>query len=108
MTLRGLHTVLCLMLALLYVVERGLPCVDECMKQENDPHAQVAHADEEHGSSDDAQHHCDHCSCVCHVPALTPAAIEAGPLPMPSVPASSYLEAVPTAPVSPPDHIPLV
>lgn len=110
MATRALHIVFFTIFALLFVVERGLPCLDDCLAQENDPCAReaVSHVDVGATSDDAETHHCDHCSCICHVPAINVSSsiVDANHAPSPLV--AIHRTSVPTAPVSPPDHIPLV
>lgn len=109
MPARALHTVLCVIFSLLFVVERGLPCLDDCLAQENDPCAleAVAHVEDAGDGDHGDAHHCDHCSCVCHVPAIGPASIVTSSHFLSSPILAEHLASVPTAPVYPPDHIPL-
>lgn len=109
------HIIVILLLAVLYIGERAVPCVevgaDDCAANS---HAAVSAVSGYHGEdhhdpapSEDGTHHCDHCSCPCHIPALS--------LPGERIPAaihsqreySAVVYLLASASVHPPDHIPL-
>jgi hypothetical protein len=106
-----LHTIVCLILAFLYIMERQMPCMDECTQQPNDPCAEVVidHTDDDdHHDSKQPLSHCDHCTCPCHIPAIKPVHAAVPFSSTGTICFSSITVSIPTALVSIPDHIPLV
>jgi hypothetical protein len=112
MRVSRLHIVLCLLLSVLYIAERGIPCAEDCSIAcaDESKEEMVQHCDDaDHQSPGETEsHHCDHCACVCHIPALEPQHEEL--LPLHAIPLlfSPLSCNPPTAVTSPPDHIPLV
>ena len=109
---RYIHIVLCLVLALLYVVERQLPCVDDCESASNESSvvagAEQHEADNSHGAKPPATNHCDHCSCPCHVPGLQSVPVIGNAVEVADISFPTLSISIPTPPVGVPDHIPLV
>ena len=109
MRISWLNLIVCSLLALLFLVERAMPCIDECVERENDPCAEVLSAACDHpddGASD--VHHCDHCTCTCHIPAIKAQSTIEAPLHAEASPYGLYRHSLPASVVSKPDHIPLI
>lgn len=109
-----LHIFIALLLAVLYVGERGMPCmeasVDRCADEcSTDLHA-AADSQDAHGDSSplNQTHHCDHCSCPCHIPALSPQGERFVSAIHSDTKYNVIISRLPSASVHPPDHIPLV
>ena len=103
--------VLCLLLALLFVGERAMPCSDHdhCAEDESTGAAHVEQtSDHDDHSSTDTESHCSHCSCPCHVPAVIKTFMLPASQSITADLFSSYSHAEPTGPVDPLDHVPLL
>jgi len=102
-----------LLLVCLYAGERAMPCMEivsiECADECGHERAAASSHDSGHdnGAPLDGDHHCGHCSCPCHIPALTAPAERTGPAFSSSVAYSISTCRLPSASVHPPDHIPL-
>lgn len=111
MTRTLFHTILLMLLVLLYAADCGMPCLDGCRLDMRElPSALVMagdHGDHDHGAAP-AEAHCDcHCLCACHLPLIS-AAASAAMLPSgDGIRGGAYLPMLLTFPSSPPDHIPL-
>lgn len=130
------HIILALLLAILIIVEPGLPCVDNCEATGEDASAQVVydgcieadHNDADHNGADHngadhvvASHntaphrdhssegstHCAGCTCICHVPAIQSVSTSLLIPGVLSVPNAWHSVRLTTLPSAPPDHIPL-
>ena len=104
------HIIVLLLLSALYMSERELPCVDTCFtpcgaSAQDAPRQDHGHHDD--AGPGDASHHCDHCACPCHVPAIEPAATADISIPAVSVRYQRAGLYFPSASDSPPDHVPL-
>lgn len=118
-----LHTVVCLLLAILSIAERAAPCVAESEHRHETTQAAGAtestttDADpsQEHskehpaGDSHHAEGDCQHCfcSCPCHIPALQPAVQELPRSYAQSTRFLSHAESPSDGVADAPDHIPL-
>ncbi|MCC7437657.1 MAG: DUF2946 family protein [Armatimonadetes bacterium] len=118
-----LHTVVCLLLAILSIVERAAPCVAESEHRHESTqtaeanHTTAADADDlqEHsaahptGDSHHADSECQHCfcSCPCHIPALQPLLQELPRSYSVAVRFLSHAESPSDGVAEAPDHIPL-
>lgn len=102
------------LLALLYVGQRAVPCIEAC-GVECDSHEGVqasicdgSHTGEEGHSGEASTHHCSHCACICHVPAMSGRGLESvGPVELPAAWSTMALTP-PSIPVDSVDHVPLV
>ena len=103
--------ILCLLLALLFVGERAMPCSDHepCAEDESPgaAHVEQPSEDSDH-SSGDSENHCSHCSCPCHVPAVIKSFTLPTSQPSTADLFSFYGQAQPSDPVDPLDHVPLL
>lgn len=111
MASRALHILACLLLMLLGISERATCSDDHCSGDGSGGQVAAISGAEEHGADHHApagaDHHCDHCSCLCHMAAVV--AAKASPL-VASVPILRYHSIThfpPLAPVDPLDHVPL-
>lgn len=104
-----LNFIVCSLLALLVIVERAIPCVDDSLTQENDTcAAEMALSGDHHDDAASDVHHCDHCTCSCHIPALETQKQTQTVSYALSRPYATFSPSLPASPVSIPDHIPLV
>lgn len=107
----SLHIVIVLLLAILYIGERAVPCVEFCANDCHTEQASVAaHHDDDHGGSSPVSeaHHCGHCGCPCHIPALDQHAERSVPVAATAMQYDSHALMLPSAALHPPDHIPLL
>jgi hypothetical protein len=100
--------IVCSLLALLVFVERAVPCVDECLELESDTCAESVVESDHHEEGSSEEHHCDHCSCSCHIPALKAQIVCQTPGYDVASRYAIHPDSLPLSPVSTPDHIPLV
>ncbi len=110
---RLIHIIVCFLLTALFVVERALPCMDMC-GSESAPSAAGHELSDEHSdhhdepSSTGGAHHCSHCVCPCHIPAIA----GGGDIPDLPDPGSArripFEQHPPSAATDPLDHVPLV
>jgi hypothetical protein len=115
------HIILALLLAILIIVEPGLPCVDNCEATGEETSAQVVLADCVDADHDAASHntvpqgdhssdgttHCAGCTCICHVPAIQSINTSLMIPRVISIPNAWHSVRLTTLPSAPPDHIPL-
>jgi hypothetical protein len=100
-----------MLLSLLMVGERAMPCSDhdDCAEDESSGAAHVEHSsDEPDHPSDESGSHCSHCSCPCHIPAVIKTYTLPATQPRMSEFFSSRTQSPPTYPVDPLDHVPLL
>lgn len=108
--LRIIHTILCILLALLYVSERALPCMETCevaCSCEQISDSAAGHGEKKGNGNADQHHCCSHCVCPCHTAAI---AVHRASLVVPDSSLTRYRAVVqfpPSAPVSDLDHVPL-
>jgi len=112
----SLHIVLIVLLTLLYVSERAFPCLEDCASScsrfcaDHDEAMMTSPAtakrNADHHDVPGEQSH--HCTCPCHIPALQSIAENDFSLAAPRAEYGATTPSFPSAPVIPPDHIPLV
>ena len=108
---RHARLLLSLLLCLLVIGERAMPCSDhdDCAEDESRGAPHVEHSsDAPDHPADESESHCSHCACPCHVPAVIKAYTlpEAGPRLVAFLSSSS--QSPPSYPVDPLDHVPLI
>lgn len=109
MSISWLNFIVCSLLALLVIVERAVPCVDDCLELEGDTCAEtLLKSGEHHDDAASEAHHCDHCSCSCHIPALKANTVVQTESYAVGRPYAFYRPSLPASVVNPPDHIPLI
>jgi hypothetical protein len=106
---RAFHIVACLLLVMLGICERALPCGDDhhCNETSSAAISSADHCGDQDHTPVEGDHHCDRCGCLCHMAALTPLKSSSVVL---SIPARRYhpiSHFPPSAPVDPLDHVPL-
>gem|GEM_PF-1850454 len=111
MASRALHILACLLLMLLGIGERATCSDDHCRDDMGGVSVATICGAEEHQSGThapgDADHHCGHCSCPCHLAAvIAPKSLSTG-VPSPVLRYGSTTHFLPSAPVDPLDHVPL-
>jgi hypothetical protein len=105
------HSVLCMLLSILYFVDCGMPCIDICADHIGAASAAAVAHHNENGDHHEApsEHHCEcHCMCACHIPALLAPTASSPRAALRELRGNPYPLSLPTTSVSPPDHIPLV
>lgn len=114
-----LHMLVCLLLMVLYVGERAMPCGEACAVSCAAEEAPVALASSVVSSAHQADHdtsrhdqpgeshHCSHCVCPCHAAAVITGQTSWSVAQAPSIPRAPSPNLPPSAPVDPIDHVPL-
>lgn len=113
-----LYIIIALLLAVLFIGERALPCIeicaDDCASEGHttlyatDLHAEADHqGDHDDSAPSDQTHHCGHCSCPCHIPALSTPGERFVSGVYSRIEYTTLISVLPSISVRPPDHIPL-